>query len=119
VVGARVGGLGLSTGDVIAATLLLVPLATAVGGVGAVLAAWVPRAGAGALAVMLLATYALPTVAAVLSWPAWTLDAALFHLYGHPVTQGVDRTGLAGMLTITVVGFAASAFLLRRRDLGR
>jgi len=119
VLGARIGDVGLSAVDVVVATLLLVPLATAVGGVGAVLATWVPRAGVGFLGLIVLATYALPTVAAVLGWPAWTLDAALFHLYGHPLTQGVDGTGLAIMLAVSVVGFAASAFLLRGRDLGR
>ncbi|MGH7125062.1 MAG: hypothetical protein ACREFI_11870 [Stellaceae bacterium] len=114
---ARGEGVALSPGAVAAATLLLVPLGTSIGAAGAILTAWLPRASAGLLAAVVVTAFYLVDAGAVWRWPAWTQDLSPFHLYGQPLTAGIDSTGLAIMLAVTVVGFAASAFLLKRRDL--
>jgi ABC-2 type transport system permease protein len=118
VIEAPADGVAVSPGGVVAATLLLLPLATSFGAAGAILAAWVPRASAGLLAAIIVAAYYSLDAGAVLGWPSWTQNLSPFRLYGHPLTEGVDGAALAGMLAVTVVGFAASAFLMRRRDLG-
>ena len=102
---------------VVASTLLLLPLATSVGAAGAILTAWVPRAGVALLAALVVTAYFLIDAIAVLGWPAWTQDLSPFHLYGQPLTSGVDPTRVAIMLAFTVVGFAVSAFLVKKRDL--
>ena len=102
-----------------AATVLLVPFATFYAALGSLLAAWAPRAAVGVLAGIAFASYLLTQIGPLFRWPAWTQNLSPFHLYGQPLTEGVDGTGLAIMLGVSLVGFAASAFLLRRRDLGR
>jgi ABC-2 type transport system permease protein len=101
------------------ATLLLIPFATFFAAVGSLLAAWIPRAALGILGGVVFASYFITQLGPLFKWPSWTLDLSPFHLYGQPLTEGVDRTGLAIMVLVTVVGFAGSAFLLQRRDLGR
>ncbi len=108
----------LSAGHVAAATLLLVPFATFFAAVGSLLATWIPRATLGLLGAVAFAGYLLTQVGPLFKWPSWTQDLTPFHLYGHPLTEGVGAAGLAIMLAVSVVGFAVSAFLLNRRDLG-
>jgi ABC-2 type transport system permease protein len=116
---ARHEALTLSTGNLVAATLLLVPFATFFAAVGSLLAAWLPRAAVGVLGGLAFASYLLTQVGPLFRWPTWTLDLSPFHLYGEPLIDGVDRTGLGVMLAVSLVGFVASALLLKRRDVGR
>ena len=116
---ARHDGVVLDSANLAAATLLLIPFATFFAAAGSLLAAWLPRAAVGVLGGIAFASYLLTQVGPLFKWPTWTLDASPFHLYGQPLIDGVDRTGLAVMLTVSLVGFVASALLLRRRDLGR
>ncbi len=109
----------LNAWRMVAATVLLVPFTTFFAALGSLLASWVPRAALGVLAGIAFASYLLTQLGPLFRWPAWTENLSPFHLYGQPLTEGVDGTGLAIMLAVSVVGFAASAFLLRRRDLGR
>jgi polyether ionophore transport system permease protein len=111
-------GIGLDAGRLSTATLLLVPFATFYAAIGSVLAARIPRAAVGLLAAVAIASYFVTQVGPLFRWPAWTQDLSPFHLYGQPMTAGVDGFGLTVMLLVTLVGFAASAFLLQRRDLG-
>ena len=112
-------GITLMSGHLVAATLLFIPFAGFFAAIGSLLAAWLPRATVGVLGGVAFAGYLLTQVGPLFKWPAWTLDLSPFHLYGQPLTEGVDRTGLAVMLAVALVGFAASALLLQRRDLGR
>jgi putative exporter of polyketide antibiotics len=50
--------------------------------------------------------------------PNWVQNLSAFKLYGQPLTDGIDRTGLAIMLAIVLVGFWASAIVMQRRDVG-
>jgi hypothetical protein len=45
-------------------------------------------------------------------------DFSAFKLYGTPLATGIDRGGLAIMVVIILVGFAASILLMERRDVG-
>jgi putative exporter of polyketide antibiotics len=50
--------------------------------------------------------------------PDWVQNLSAFKLYGQPLTEGIDRTGLAIMVAIVLVGFWASAVVMQRRDVG-
>lgn len=110
--------IGLNTGRLAAATLLLVPFATFFAAVGAALTARLPRATVGILGAVSIASYFLTQLGPVFKWPGWTENLSPFHLYGQPLANGVDGTGLLVMLLVTVVGFGAAAFLMQRRDIG-
>lgn len=108
----------LDAGRLADASLLLVPFTLVFAAVGALLAARLPRATVGILGVFAFASYLMLQFGPIFKLPAWVQNLSAFKLYGQPLTYGVDRTGLVIMLAIVVVGFAASAIAMQRRDVG-
>ena len=100
------------------ATLLLVPFTLVFGAVGALLAAWIPRAAVGLLGVFAFASYLLVQLGPIFKLPEWAEDLSAFKLYGQPLTAGVDQTGLVIMLAIVLGGLAASVIVMQGRDIG-
>jgi putative exporter of polyketide antibiotics len=99
-------------------TLLLVPFALVFAAAGSVLAAWNPRAAVGLLGGLAFASYLVDELGPLFTWPTWLQDLSAFKLFGTPLTTGIDRTGLAIMIVIILVGFGASILLMERRDVG-
>jgi ABC-2 type transport system permease protein len=110
--------INVAASRLVVASAVLVPFATFFMALGAVLAAMAPRAAVGVLAAFAIAGYFIIQLVPIFKWPSWLLDLSPFHLYGQPLANGVDGTGLAIMLMVTVVGFVASALLMNRRDVG-
>ena len=100
------------------ATLLLVPFTLVFGAVGALLAAWVPRAAVGLLGAFAFSSYLLVQLGPIFKLPEWAEDLSAFKLYGQPLTAGVDQTGLVIMLAIVLGGSAGAAILMQGRDIG-
>jgi len=111
-------GIGLSSGRVVIASLLLVPFAAFFGALGSLLAARIPRATVGVLGGFAFVSYFIMQLAPIFKWPAWVEDISPFHLYGQPLSSGVDGVGLTIMIAVAVFGFVGSALLLERRDVG-
>ena len=111
-------GIDLDRGHLVAASLLLVPMAMFFAAVGAVIASVLPRAAIGVLGAFAFLSYFLTQFGALFRWPGWTQNLSVFHLYGQPLTKGVDGTGLVLMLVVASVGFTAAALLLQRRSIG-
>ena len=78
----------------------------------------VPRATVGVLGGFAFASYFIGQLAPIFKWPAWVEDLSPFHLYGQPLASGVDGVGLTIMIAVALFGFAGSALLLQRRDIG-
>jgi hypothetical protein len=116
---ARTQQITLDPGALLEAAVLLLPFALAFGTLGAVLAAFVPRAAVGVLAAYAIAGYLLQQFGLLLKWPTAILDLSVFQLYGAPLVTGVYWTGLWVLLAITGVGFSGSLLLMQRRDIGR
>jgi ABC-2 type transport system permease protein len=111
-------GIDLDSGRLLEASLLLVPFALVFGAVGALLAARLPRATVGILGVFAFASYLMLQFGPIFKLPDWVQNLSAFKLFGQPLSQGVDTTGLAIMVAIVVVGFGASAIAIQRRDVG-
>ena len=109
----------LGAGKLALAAALLVPFALAFGGLGAVLASWVPRAAMVTLAAFALVSYFLQQIGSVFKWPAWLLNLSLFQLYGAPLAEGVHWGGVWALVAVAVGGFGAAAVAMQRRDVGR
>jgi putative exporter of polyketide antibiotics len=88
------------------------------GAVGALLAARLPRATMAILGVFAFASYLMLQFGPIFKLPDWVQNLSAFKLFGQPLSQGVDSTGLTIMLAIVVVGFVASAIAIQTRDLG-
>jgi ABC-2 type transport system permease protein len=108
----------LDAGHLAEASLLLVPFTLVFGAVGALLAARLPRATVGIAGVFAFASYLMLQIGPIFKLPGWVQNLSAFKLYGQPLTEGVDQTGLVIMLSIVIVGFAASAIVMQGRDLG-
>jgi ABC-2 type transport system permease protein len=108
----------VSTQKVTEASLLLVPFALVFAAAGSVLAAWNPRAAVGLLGAFAFASYLVDEVGPIFKWPGWVQDFSAFKLFGMPLSSGIDRTGLAIMVAIILLGFGASILLIERRDIG-
>ncbi len=109
----------LDPGPLLEAAALLLPFALAFGTLGAMLAAFVPRAAVGVLAAYAVAGYLLQQFGLLLKWPTPIMDLSVFQLYGAPLVTGVYWTGLWALLAVTAVGFSAALVLMQRRDISR
>jgi ABC-2 type transport system permease protein len=108
----------LEPGRLAEASLLLVPFILVFAAVGALLAARLPRATVAILGIFAFASYLMLQLGPIFKLPAWVQNLSAFKLYGQPLTDGIDSGGLAIMLAIVLVGFAASAVAMERRDIG-
>jgi len=108
----------LDAGHLAQASLLLVPFTLVFAAVGALLAARLPRATVGIVGVFAFASYLMLQIGPIFKLPGWVQNLSAFKLYGQPLTEGVDQTGLVIILAIVIVGFAASAIVMQGRDVG-
>jgi ABC-2 type transport system permease protein len=115
---ARASGIGLKGGDVLAASLVMLPFALTFGAVGAVLAGWVPRATVAILSTLAFLSYLITQLGPLLRWPDWALNLSVFSLLGNPLTDGVKWSGLSILIAVTVVGFGLAAVVMQRREVG-
>jgi ABC-2 type transport system permease protein len=111
--------IGLHPGDLIVASLVLIPFVLSFAALGAVLTSRVPRAAIAVLAALAFVSYLITEGGPLLKWPDWVMKLSAFSLYGTPLTNGVYWTGLWILLAITVLGFGAAAALMQRREVGR
>lgn len=108
----------LAGGRLAEASLMLVPVSLVFAAVGALLAARFPRAAVGMLGSLAFASYLMLQIGPILKLPDWVQDLSAFKLYGRPLTEGIDRVGLAIMVAIVLAGFWAAAVVMQRRDIG-
>jgi ABC-2 type transport system permease protein len=118
ILAAHYQAMDVSAQKITEASLLLVPFALVFAAAGSVLAAWNPRAAVGLLGAIAFASYLLDEVGPIFKWPGWIQDISAFKLFGMPLSNGIDRGGLAIMVAIIVVGFGASILVMERRDVG-
>ncbi len=114
----QVQSIDVSTPKLVQASLLLVPFGMFFAAIGAVMASRLPRGTVGLLAAYAMASYFVQQIGPLFKWPDWLLNLSPFKLYDQPLTNGVDVTGLAIMLAVSLVGFGTSAMLMQRRDIG-
>jgi putative exporter of polyketide antibiotics len=110
--------IGVDSGRLAEASAVLVPFTLVIGAVGGLLAARIPRGTVGILGVYVFVSYLMLQFGPIFNLPGWVQNLSAFKLYGQPLTDGVDLTGLAIMLAIAIVGFGASVAAMRRRDVG-
>ena len=116
---AAASSIDLHAGDLIVASLALLPFVLSFAALGAVLTSRVPRAAIAVLATFAFLSYLITEGGPLLKWPDGVMKLSAFSLYGTPLTSGVYWTGLWILLAITVVGFGVAAALMQRREVGR
>jgi ABC-2 type transport system permease protein len=116
---ARTQQITLDPAALLEAAALLLPFVLALGTLGALLAAFIPRAAVGVLSAYAVAGYLLQQFGLLLKWPTAIMDLSVFQLYGAPLVTGVYWTGLWAMLAVTGFAFLAALVVMQRRDIGR
>jgi ABC-2 type transport system permease protein len=114
----RQQGIDLNGPRLAAASLMLVPFALVFASVGALLAAWNPRAAVGLAGAAAFASYMDAEIGPLLKLPIWVQDLSAFKLFGRPLLNGVDGRSLTIMLLVAVVGVGSSILALQKRDIG-
>jgi ABC-2 type transport system permease protein len=115
---AHASGVNISSGELLAASIPLIPFALSFAAVGALIASRVPRVAVSVLVVLAFLSYVLTEGGPLLKLPDWVIKLSVFSLYGAPLANGIYWTGFCGLLAITVVGFGAAALLMQQRDVG-
>lgn len=116
--GAVTTNVTLPVGDLLVASVLLVPFVLAFAAVGALFASRVPRATVAVLTTVAFVSYLVTELGPLMKMPDWVLKLSLFSLYDNPMTGGVYWTGLWIMAAIVIVGFGSAGLLIQRRDVG-
>ena len=113
----------LDVARVIAASILVIPMALAFGGLGAAIAAIRPRPAMIALTSVLVASYMFPLMAVPMfaphQPPDWFVNLSVFKLYGVPLTDGTNWPGLWALTAIVAIGFGGAFVAMERREVGR
>ncbi len=101
------------------AAALIVLLATAFGGLGAVLLARVPRVETLVLGALAVWSYFISQLGPVFHAPDWLMRTLLFELFGTPLTGAQVRWGgEVALVALASAGVALAALVMRRRDVG-
>jgi putative exporter of polyketide antibiotics len=108
----------VSTGRLILATALVLPVVFALGSVGQALVGWRPRLAVVLIAAVAVVSYFTLEFAPLFQLPDWVSRTSFFVLYGTPMTT-VDWGGAATLTAIGIAGTAWALVAMRRRDVGR
>jgi putative exporter of polyketide antibiotics len=108
----------LRAGDLLVASLVMLPFALTFGAVGALLASRVPRVTIPILAAVAFTSYLITEAGPLLKFPDSVMKLSVFSLIGQPLSDGVYWTGMWGLIGITVVGFGLAAVVMQRREVG-
>lgn len=112
-------GIDLDPGRMAIASLMLVPVAGAFGGIGAAASALRPRIAIFALSAFAFVSFMIPFATPVIRAPEWVRRLSVFDLYGTPLADGLEPWRLATLTGLTLFGFVAAGLALGRRDVGR
>lgn len=118
VVASRVSGLALADGNVVAASLGMIPLGLLIGGIGYLAAGWLRTAAdTGLLSFLLIFWFLVSFIGRDLGWPEGTLRLSAFYYYGQPLLRGLEAANVAGLLTVGALALAIGVWRFTKKDI--
>jgi ABC-2 type transport system permease protein len=112
-------GVALDSGNVVAATLSMIPLALLVAAIGYLFSGWLRAAvDTGLLSFLLVIWFVISFIGPGLKWPDATLHLSAFYYYGTPLLNGAQVTSLIGVLAVGAAALALSSYRFVRKDIG-
>jgi ABC-2 type transport system permease protein len=113
-------GIKLDGGNLIVATLTMIPLGLLVAALGYLLSGWLSTViDTGILSFLLVIWFVITFIGQSLGWPSGTLKLSAFYYYGTPLLNGLS---LGNLLLILVLGAAAlvvATMRFTRKDIAR
>lgn len=113
-------GLKLDGGNLVAASLSIIPLGLLIAALGYLLAGWLRTAfDTGLLSFLLVLWFFITFVGPELNWPDATLRLSAFYYYGTPLLHGLPLGDTLALLVVAVVALALASLRFMRKDIGR
>jgi ABC-2 type transport system permease protein len=119
-VAAQIANLSIDQGKVIAASVSMVPPALIIMGLTYALAGRI-RYGAvlGILTAYIVLAFLATFLQDLLNLPNWVVSLSVFHLYGNPITTGMDWGASLGMSAVALVLLVTGLLQFRTADIER
>jgi ABC-2 type transport system permease protein len=117
---AAVSGLALDGGNLVAATLSMIPLGLLIAAVGYLLSGWLRTAvDTGLLSFLLVAWFVITFIGPELNFPGAVMRLSPFYYYGTPLVNGLPLGDMLLVLAVAVVALALASLRFVRKDIGR
>jgi ABC-2 type transport system permease protein len=117
-IAAAIAGVSLGTGNIVAASLGVVPLALFVAAIGYLGAGWLRTAAdTGLLSFILAGWFFITFVGPELKWPDAVQRLSLFYYYGTPVLHGLNFGDIALIVALGVAALALATVRFTRKDI--
>ena len=116
-VGGAVASFSLDAGSLAAAGLGIIPLGLVTGALVYALAGRVPSGVIlGVVGGLASLSFLAELLNDLLKLPTWTLNLSIFHVYGQPITDGINWTGTIVLLVIAAALLAIGVVRFARED---
>ncbi|HXA41493.1 MAG TPA: ABC transporter permease subunit [Candidatus Solibacter sp.] len=113
-------GLTLDGGNLVAATLGMIPLGLLMAAIGYLFAGWLRAAvDTGLLSLLLAAWFFITFIGPGLSWPDPILRLSAFYYYGTPLLKGLRVGDMLVLLAVGTAALALASVRFTRKDIGR
>jgi ABC-2 type transport system permease protein len=113
-------GLKLDGGNLVAATLSMIPLGLLIAAIGYLLSGWLRTAvDTGLLSFLLVIWFFITFVGPGLNWSDAALRLSAFYYYGTPLLHGLPLGDTLGVLAVAVAALALASVRFVRKDIGR
>ncbi len=113
-------GLALDGGNLVAATLSIIPMGLLMAALGYLFSGWLRSAiDTGLLSFLLVIWFVITFIGKDLNWPDTTLRFSPFYYYGTPLLHGLPLGDMLGILAVAVAALALASVRFARKDIGR
>jgi ABC-2 type transport system permease protein len=113
-------GLKLDEGNLVAATLSIIPMGLLIAAIGYLLSGWLRTAvDTGLLSFLLVIWFFISFIGPELNWPDATLRLSAFYYYGTPLLHGLPLGDMLGVLAVSMVALVLASVRFVRKDIGR
>ncbi|HEY7358023.1 MAG TPA: ABC transporter permease subunit [Ktedonobacterales bacterium] len=114
------GGLTLDGGNLVAASLSIIPMGLLIAALGYLFSGWLHTAiDTGLLSFLLTAWVVITFIGPDLKWPDGVLHLSALYYYGTPLITGLPLGNMLGVLAVAVVALALASLRFMRKDIGR
>ena len=111
-------GLAVDGRRLVEAVLGMTPLALVVAAIGFLLSGWLRTAATTAvLSALLVASYAVSFLAALVKLPDIVLQLSIFQQYGAPLVSGIRTPNMLGILAVTGAALVLATLRFSRKDI--
>lgn len=119
VVVVAITGLSLNEGNLIAATLSIIPLGLLMAALGYLFSGWLRTAlDTGILSFLLVIWFFITFIGPGLNWSDTTLRLSAFYYYGTPLLHGLPVGDMLGVLAVAIVALVLASVRFVRKDIG-